>query len=212
MDGDEIDITYFPHVAVGGGGGGGGPPPNGPPPGGFPILLPDSAAPFGETPRDLSQAPWVSRCRERTPLVLMQHPTHTTLREWTGDMISKAVTCSDRIDNWVMPWLMRSKCMEVTFEELGIAPNPFVKLDRILLESIKSALTKKSEVYRWILHEDHQRLEKRLKPLTSCQMLRKLYLSFSTNNTLSRLFPQERHQQDQMAGRWSPDTSLHEVC
>ena len=45
-------------------------------------------------------------------------------------------------------------------------------------------LTKDGEVSKWVNHEEMQRLDTRSKPLTSPQILRKLYLSFSTNDSL----------------------------
>ena len=90
---------------------------------------------------------WFLECNvSERPLQLMAHPTHVTLKEWQDDAVAKTVTASDRVDDFVRPWMTRARCMEVTFEELGVIPRPFIKLDRILQEAIKAILNKKDEV------------------------------------------------------------------
>ena len=107
----------------------------------------DEAAPRGETPFDRNEVPWVSRCRERE-INLPQHPTHLTIREWTQALVTRTITASDRMDNWVTPWIMRAKTMSVDFEEPGNTPHAFVRLDRILLEAVLDCLNNKSELKR----------------------------------------------------------------
>ena len=123
--------------------------------------------------------------------------------------MAKTVTASDRVDDFVRPWMTRARCMEVTFDELGVIPRPFIKLDRILQESIKEILNKKDEVHRTLVHESRQRSDQRLQPLTGLQMLRRLYLSFATNNTLTRFSRQADMSKANMVGRWSPHPHLH---
>ena len=134
----------------------------------------DAATAPGEHPWNPNLVPWVSRCRERTPLTLMPQPTHESMREWKADMITKMVMCSDRIEDYVMPWLYRASNMAVSFDELGIVPNAFVKLDRILINSLKDRMDKDGELHRWMVHEGHMRLERMQKPITGPQILRSL--------------------------------------
>ena len=65
-------------------------------------------------------------------------------------------------------------------------------------------LTKDGEVSKWVNHEEMQRLDARNKPLTSPQILRKLYLSFSTNNSLHNF----ASAQDYAKARWLGDGNL----
>ena len=146
-------------------------------------MPPDSIAPRNEIPWDPNLVPWVSRCRERT-IDLPKHPTHQTLREWTGLLVTRTATASDSIDSFVTLWLLCARVMCVPFDELGVVPHALVRLDRILCDALKDILQKHSEVSKWVIHEEHMRLERRLNPLTSPQILCRLYISFSTNNSL----------------------------
>ena len=143
----------------------------------------DSVAPRNEIPWGPNLAPWVSRCLERL-IDLPKHPTHSILREWTGLMVSRTTTASDRVDSFVTPWVLRSRVMCIPFDELGIVPHALVRLDRILCDSLKDILQKDSEVSKWVIHEEHQRMDQRMKALSSPQILWRLYMSFSTNNSL----------------------------
>ena len=99
-------------------------------------------------------------------------------------MVTRTTTASDRIDSFVAPWVLRSRVMCIPFLELGVVPHALVKLDRILGDALKNLLIKDGEVSKWVTQEEIQRLDAQSKPLTSPQILRKLYVSFSTNNSL----------------------------
>ena len=65
-------------------------------------------------------------------------------------------------------------------------------------------LIKDGEVSKWVNHEEMKRLDERNKPLTSPQILRRLYLSFSTNNSLQNF----ANAQDYAKAKWLGDGPL----
>ena len=60
---------------------------------------------------------------------LMSHPNHETLRDWIQDTVMRIVGASDRNDNHVLHWVMRTRFIEVTMEELAIIPHAFIRLN-----------------------------------------------------------------------------------
>ena len=123
-----------------------------------PWLKVDASAPPGRLARDPNQV-LVARTRERT-MQLMSHPNHESLQDWIQDTVMRVTAGSDRSDNFVMPWIMRTRYMEVTLEEFGVIQHAFVRLDRLLVESLKNVLERFMDLYWSIDHEDLQSFER----------------------------------------------------
>jgi hypothetical protein len=115
---------------------------------------------------------------------LMNHPDHETLRDWIQDTVMRVIAASDRNDNFVLPWIMRTRYIEVTMAELGIVPHHFTRLDRLLVQALKNVLDRRSDLYRGIVHEDLGSLEKHQTQLSGLQIMRKLFMTFATTHSL----------------------------
>ena len=147
----------------------------------------DAAAPQGREAWDPNQVPYV-RIRERT-MDLMSHPCHETLRDWIQDRVMRLIAASDRSDNFVMPWIMRTRYIEVTMEELAIVPHHFMWLDRLLVQSLKNVLDRRTDLYRGIVREDMDSLERHQTQLSSLQIMHKLFMTFATTHSLCQYAP-----------------------
>ena len=99
----------------------------------------------------------------------------------------RVIAASDRSDNFVIPWIMRTRYMEATPEELGVIPHALVRLDRLLVEALKNILDRHTDLYRTIVHEGSQSLERNQTQLTSLQIMHTLVITFTTSASMTQL-------------------------
>ena len=98
----------------------------------------------------------------------------------------RVIVASDRSDNFVMPWYMHTRYMEVTPKELGIIPRAFVRLDRLLVDALKNVLDRRMDLYWTIIHEGLQSFERSQTQLKSLQIMHKLIITFATNAKMTQ--------------------------
>ena len=109
-------------------------------------------------------------------------PTVATLREWKAELSSQSLAASGRSDNILVPWTQRAEDKQYSFEDLGYVPTELVTLDRKISAAIISVTA--GELQRSMALQQQRRIERDCLPLSAPQILRMVYESLQTTESL----------------------------
>ena len=124
---------------------------------------------------------------QESKLTLQPFPTYATLKQWKSSLKASVLVASDRTDRLAAQWVDMVANDRNTFAELAIIPPQMPRMDLELAMALKRIFPKEgkySYLFEEVLAEETARSERGILPLAGLQILRLMYRSFRTTESL----------------------------